>query len=113
VEKILEEYVEDDDELREKLYDLRINVESNKKISNVVEENERLKEELEEVLKEVGRLRKQLLKIETIDENQQKQHEDLEYKDLQALHTEIHAHSGENDIIEEEKIEYEGEEDEK
>lgn len=43
VEKILEEYVEDDDELREKLYDLRINVESNKKISNVVEENERLK----------------------------------------------------------------------
>ena len=43
VEKILEEYVEDDDELREKLYELRVNVYSNKKISNVVEENEKLK----------------------------------------------------------------------
>lgn len=50
VEKILEEYVEDDDELREKLYELRINVESNKKISNVVEENERLKIELDNLL---------------------------------------------------------------
>ena len=43
VEKILEEYIEEDDELREKLQELRINVESNKKITNVVEENEKLK----------------------------------------------------------------------
>ena len=43
VEKILEEYVEEDEELREKLYELRVNVFSNKKISNVVEENEKLK----------------------------------------------------------------------
>jgi hypothetical protein len=43
VEKILEEYAEEDEELREKLYDLRVNVFANKKISNVVEENEKLK----------------------------------------------------------------------
>lgn len=47
VEKILEEYVEEDEELREKLYDLRVNVFSNKKISNVVEENEKLKIQLD------------------------------------------------------------------
>jgi hypothetical protein len=58
VEKILEEYVEEDEELREKLYDLRVNVFSNKKISNVVEENEKLKYELDEAHTEVGRLRK-------------------------------------------------------
>lgn len=29
------------------------------------------------------------------------------------MHTEIHAHSGGNDIIEEEKMQYEGEEEEK
>ena len=43
IEKILEEYVEDDDELWEKLYELKVNVHSNKKISNVVVENEKLK----------------------------------------------------------------------
>lgn len=43
VEKILEEYVEEDEELRDKLYELRVNVYSNKKITNVVEENEKLK----------------------------------------------------------------------
>ncbi len=58
VEKILEEYVEEDEELREKLYDLRVNVFSNKKISNVVEENEKLKYELDEAHTEIGRLRK-------------------------------------------------------
>jgi len=39
----LEEYVEEDEELRDKLFELRVNVYSNKKISNVVEENEKLK----------------------------------------------------------------------
>jgi uncharacterized coiled-coil DUF342 family protein len=63
VEKILEEYVEEDDELREKLYELRVNVYSNKKISNVVEENEKLKYELDEAHEEIGRLRKQVLTI--------------------------------------------------
>jgi regulator of replication initiation timing len=58
VEKILEEYIEDDDELREKLQELRINVESNKKICNVVEENENLKFEVDTLREEVNRLRK-------------------------------------------------------
>ncbi len=58
VEKILEEYAEEDDELREKLYDLRVNVFTNKKISNVVEENEKLKLELESAHIEIGRLRR-------------------------------------------------------
>jgi len=35
--------VEEDEELRDKLFELRVNVYSNKKISNVVEENEKLK----------------------------------------------------------------------
>jgi hypothetical protein len=40
------------------LYELRINVESNKKITNVVEENETLKFQLDEAHEEIGRLRK-------------------------------------------------------
>ncbi len=63
VEKILEEYAEEDEELREKLYELRVNVFTNKKISNVVEENEKLKIELDSALEEIGRLRKKLLAI--------------------------------------------------
>lgn len=63
VEKILEEYVEEDEELREKLYELRVNVYSNKKISNVVEENEKLKVQLDQAHDEIGRLRKQVLMI--------------------------------------------------
>lgn len=44
VEKILEEYLEEDVELKQKLFELRINMSSNKKkISNVVEENAKLK----------------------------------------------------------------------
>lgn len=58
VEKIIEEYAEEDDELREKLYELRVNVFSNKKISNVVEENEKLKLQLNEAHDEITRLRK-------------------------------------------------------
>lgn len=58
MEKILEEYVEEDEELRDKLYELRVNVFSNKKISNVVEENEKLKFQLDEAHTEIGRLRK-------------------------------------------------------
>ena len=65
IEKILEEYCEEDDELRDKLLDLRVNLNSNntKKISNVVEENEKLKYELDNAHEEIGRLRKQLLTI--------------------------------------------------
>ena len=40
VEKIMDEYLEDDEELRDKLYELKLNVDPNKKLTNVVEENE-------------------------------------------------------------------------
>lgn len=41
IEKILEEYVEEDDELRDRLLELRVNVTASaKKISNVVSEND-------------------------------------------------------------------------
>ena len=45
IEKILEEYVQEDDELKEKLIELRVNVSAAgaKKISNVVQENDKLK----------------------------------------------------------------------
>ena len=49
IEKILEEYVEEDDELRDKLLQLRVSVtaSSSKKISNVVQENDGLKQKLD------------------------------------------------------------------
>lgn len=43
VENILKDYVEVDEELRSKLIELRMNVDGNKKITNVVEENDILK----------------------------------------------------------------------
>lgn len=58
VEKILEEYAHEDEELRDKLFELRVNVFSNKKISNVVEENEKLKLQLDKTHEEIARLRK-------------------------------------------------------
>ncbi len=61
IEKIIEEYAEEDEELREKLFSLRVNVFTNKKISNVVEENEKLKLKLDNAHVEISRLRKQLL----------------------------------------------------
>ena len=65
IEKILEEYVEEDDELRDKLLQLRVSVtaSSSKKISNVVQENDGLKQKLDSAHQEIGRLRKQLLTI--------------------------------------------------
>lgn len=42
---------------------MRVNVHSNKKITNVVEENEKLKYELDEAHAEIARLRKRLLTI--------------------------------------------------
>ncbi len=45
IEKILEEYVDEDDELRDRLHELRVNINpaQTKKISNVVQENDKLK----------------------------------------------------------------------
>lgn len=60
IERILEEYVHEDDELRDKLLELRVNVSaaSTKKISNVVQENDKLKVKLDNALEEINRMRK-------------------------------------------------------
>ncbi len=65
IEKILEEYVHEDDELRDRLLELRVNVSaaSTKKISNVVQENDKLKVQLDNAHEEIARMRKQLLTI--------------------------------------------------
>lgn len=65
IERILEEYVHEDDELRDKLLELRVNVSaaSTKKISNVVQENDKLKVQLDNAHEEINRMRKQLLTI--------------------------------------------------
>lgn len=59
IERILEEYVHEDDELRDKLLELRVNVSaaSTKKISNVVQENDKLKVKLDNALEEINRMR--------------------------------------------------------
>jgi predicted nuclease with TOPRIM domain len=66
IEKILEEYVHEDDELRDKLLELRVNVTaaSTKKISNVVQENEKLKVRLDNAHEEIARLRNRLLNVD-------------------------------------------------
>mmetsp|Transcript_21220 Transcript_21220/g.15539 ORF Transcript_21220/g.15539 Transcript_21220/m.15539 type:complete len:131 (-) Transcript_21220:738-1130(-) len=93
VERILEEYLEDDDELREKLFHLRIHVETGKKISNVVEENDKLQHEIARLKREVARMRKLLLEEE---KGAQEEMYNYNYKascptyeDQVVLHTEI------------------------
>ena len=60
IERILEEYVREDDELRDRLLELRVNVSasSTKKISNVVQENDKLKVQLDNAHDEIQRMRK-------------------------------------------------------
>ena len=67
IEKILEIYVEEDSELRDQLLELKVNVSTanTKKISNVVQENDKLKVELDNAHEEIARMRKQLLTVGT------------------------------------------------
>ncbi len=60
IERILEDYVLEDEELKEKLLEVRVNVSaaSTKKISNVVQENDKLKVKLDNALEEINRMRK-------------------------------------------------------
>jgi hypothetical protein len=57
----MEEYAEDDEELREKFRELRVNIRPDQKISNIVHENERIKYECRNLQNEIKRLRKLLL----------------------------------------------------
>ena len=51
------EYVDEDDELRDKLQELRITIQPDTKLSSIVGENEILKKELAKAYREIDRLR--------------------------------------------------------
>ena len=57
----MEEYAEDDEELRDKFRGLKVMTRPNEIISNVVHENEKIKRECKHLQGEVARLRKILL----------------------------------------------------
>ena len=57
VEKIMLEYIDGDDELRDKLQELRLNIQPETKLSSTVGENEVLKKELAKAYREIDRLR--------------------------------------------------------
>ena len=57
IEKILSIYCEHDEELKDKLTELKYRVVGDKKITNVVEENQNLKTELDDAKLEIERLR--------------------------------------------------------
>lgn len=103
IERILEEYVREDDELRDKLLELRVNVSaaSTKKISNVVQENDKLKVNLDNALEEISRMRKQLLTIGGL-----KRAEDV----LDKLDSAAVTANKNDEIIENEEEEYDEEE---
>lgn len=106
----------EDDELRDRLLELRVNVSAanTKKISNVVQENDKLKVELDNAHEEIARMRKQLLTIGTRKEDNNKNCIDLEaFTRNQGLVTEIeHEEEDDNDDDDdnEEEEEYEEEE---
>jgi hypothetical protein len=108
--------VHEDDELRDRLLELRVNVSAanTKKISNVVQENDKLKVELDNAHEEIARMRKQLLTIGTRKEDNNKNCIDLEaFTRNQGLVTEIeHEEENDNDDDDdnEEEEEYEEEE---
>lgn len=104
IEKILEEYVHEDDELRDRLLELRVNVSaaSTKKISNVVQENDKLKVQLDNAHEEIARMRKQLLTVGGL------KREEVALDNLDAAVT---PKNGKNDdIIEDDEEEYDEEE---
>lgn len=63
IEKILHEYLEEDDELMSEVKKIKFMVDPNKKITNVIEENNQLKVELEDAYEEINRLRSQFLSL--------------------------------------------------
>lgn len=61
IEDIMEEYAQEDEELRDKFRELKINIRPNQIISNTVYENETLRRECKYLKTEIERLRKMLL----------------------------------------------------
>ena len=61
IEDIMEEYAQEDEELRDKFRELKVNIRPNQIISNTVYENETLRRECKFLKTEIERLRKMLL----------------------------------------------------
>jgi len=61
VENILEEFVIEDDDLKDRLADLRIHVLPRTKLTNVIQKNETLQENLTKAYREINRLRKVMI----------------------------------------------------
>lgn len=61
IEDIMEEYAQEDEELRDKFRELKLNIRPNQIISNTVYENETLRRECKYLKTEIERLRKMLL----------------------------------------------------
>ena len=61
IEDIMDEYAQEDEELREKFRELKLNIRPNQIISNTVYENETLRRECKYLQNEIERLRKMLL----------------------------------------------------
>jgi predicted nuclease with TOPRIM domain len=69
VEEIMDEYIQEDIELREKFRDLKINVKPTVKISNIVAKNEELQYECSRLQNQIEKLRELLINPMTKYEN--------------------------------------------
>ena len=71
IEEIMIEYAQDDDELQEKFRELKVNIRQNQQISNVVYENEVIKNECTKLQNEIKRLKRLLMNpMERFDKHQ-------------------------------------------
>ena len=61
IERILQEYLDEDQDLKDRFAELRINILPNMKITNVVEDNEKLRKDLGKAYREIDRMRETLL----------------------------------------------------
>ena len=93
IEQIMEEYAEDDEELRDKFKELKVNIRPGQKISNIVHENEKLKYECKNLHNEIKRMRKILLspdkKFDKFDDRLLKHKIKTKFEDNQAAEQKV------------------------
>ena len=98
VEALIKDFVRKDKDLQKKLYDLRISVFSGKKISSVVDENEKIKKELITLYRENEDLRAQLAEYEgesyTCSDEEEEGKQEVQQDNTPILKTEV-AHVNE------------------
>lgn len=106
--------MQEDDELRDKLLELRVNVTtcSTKKISNVVQENDKLKLQLDNAHEEIAKLRKRLLNIGTATPHNNDQPHKFTFEEVKNKVQEVEDEEEEATDEEEEEEEYDDEEEE-